>query len=140
MKKIRFLQNQVSRVKVFGFILMLSATAAFADCCWLICSDVINHSHNTCDDSCPSPPGCTGVVYDYQNNGNLSCTLIDKACGTEGAGQLGFDCKVIGYYVPHYSYGNAAPSCPPCIRQYVYQGPILINDVLTRDDADCVPE
>jgi len=116
---------------------------------YLECSDVDNDSCNTCNDSCGTVSSClgqlgpcSGYVFDYTGTGSpLSCTLIEKNCGPEFAGQLGTNCRETTYQVNWYYYDNAyTGGCPPCIRSYEHLGTRTIQDVLTQYNPDCIPE
>ncbi len=122
-------------VRLFAITLVLGILTASAEN-WLFCSDVVAQSSNTCNDACGV---CSGTVYDYSGVGNLSCTLINKHCGTQNQGQNGTDCRDITYNVSTYTYVSAGGPCPPCVRQYTYAGPLLIHDVVTREDGPCAP-
>lgn len=126
----KILYNTSSRVRAAAIIIsVLAILTVWADPQYLLCSDVIDNSTNDCDDSCPT---CSGFVYDRLCNGSLSCTHTDRYCGTEHLGVLGTDCAQVTYSVCKYSYDNASPTCPPCVRQYFYVGTTTIHDVLLR--------
>lgn len=126
-------------VQMFAVVTLMGVLVAIAGPPFLICSDVKVVTTSDCNDSCDPNSGCQGDVYDYQNNGNLTCSLINKYCGTAGLGVTGTDCRATGYYVPQYHYYPAGNPCPPCVRSYQYNGMKYIYDVVTQSDPSCVP-
>src|SRR2546423_4462988 len=122
MRNNRFTKKSTTALKQAAILLFLSIATVWATCPrhgdaggnGLVCSDVTNCDSSNCNDSCPT---CFGYTYDYQNNGTMNCTLINRGCSDAGTGCS--DCTEISYTVNAYYYDNAYPyGCPPCIRSY----------------------